>query len=223
MIPVGQLPSVILQSARELHPGLHPLLAETSLVAELERSAIIAIAASTIAVLLSLLIAYALPRARPDRQGPRAAGLFVPLMFAAMFLFLPLWLICLRSNLLTPSVALVLIYALSVLPFCIWQLRCSLDSIPPELEEAARIDGCSAGQFFRRVVLPIIAPNLLVTIVYPLIAAWSLCVITPSILQTNGFDSAAVGIALAPLVVLFLVLSVCLVRNARSSSQISTP
>jgi multiple sugar transport system permease protein len=150
-----------------------------------------------------------------------------------MFLFLPLWLICLRSNLLTPSVALVLIYTLAVLPVCIWQLHGSLNRLPPELEEAARIDGCSAGQFFRQVVLPSIAPNLVVTVVSSLIAAWSLGVITPSILQipgspvllqqTNGFDSAAVGIALVPLVALFLILSVYLVRNARTSSQVSTP
>ncbi len=147
-------------------------------------------------------------------------------MFAAMFVFLPLSLILLRSNVVTAGVALILIYALAVLPVCIWQLRGSLNRIPPEVEEAARIDGCSAGELFRYVVLPIIAPNLVVTIVYALIVAWSLCVIAPSILQipgspalfpqTNGFDSVAFSIAIAPLVTLFLILSVCLVRNART-------
>ncbi len=154
-------------------------------------------------------------------------------MFAAMFLLLPLSLILLKSNVLTPDVALILIYALAVLPVCIWQLGGSLNRIPPEVEEAARIDGCSAGQLFRHVVLPIIAPNLVVTIVYALIVAWSLWVIAPSSLhipgspalfpQTNGVDSVAVCIAMVPLVALFLFLSVYLVLNARTSSQVGGP
>ena len=139
----------------------------------------------------------------------------------------------LRSNVLAPSVALIIFYTLAVLPFCIWQLRCSLNRIPPELEDAARIDGCSAGQLFRHVVLPIITPGLVVTIVYSLIAAWSLCVATPSVLQlpgslvplqqSNGFESTAPFIAMAPLVVLFLLLTVYLLGKARASTQTGTP
>jgi len=232
MIPAGQFTSVILLSSREPHFSFRPLLAETFFAAGLERSAIIAITASIAVLLLSLLAAYALPRSR-SRHGAREGDLFVPLMFAAMFVFLPLSLVWLRLNVLTPGVTLIIIYALAVLPYCIWQLHCSLNRIPSELEDAARIDGCSAGQLFRHVVLPSIAPNLVVTAICSLIAAWSLNVVAPSILrlpgspvlfqQANGFASAAVFIAAAPLVVLCLVLSVYLMRQARPKMQVGTP
>jgi ABC-type glycerol-3-phosphate transport system permease component len=230
MSPVGQLSSAIFFSARELHTSFHPLLAETSFAAGLERPVIIAITASLAVVLLSLGAAYALPR---SRSVQRPDGLFVPLMFAAMFVLLPLSLISVRSNVVAPTAGIIIIYMLAVLPFCIWHLRNSLNRVRPEVEDAARIDGCSTGQVFRHVVLPVIAPSLVVTAVCSLMAAWSFCLIVPSILQIPGsavlsgqsseFDPAAVCIAAAPLVVLFLFLSVYLVRKARAGAQTGTP
>ena len=208
------------------------LLAEMFLAEGLVGSVISAIGATIAALLLSLLVAYALPRTHTAEHGAKV-GLFVPLMFAATVVLLPLFLILLRSNILVPGVALIIGYAFAVVPFCVWKLNCSLNRISAELKDAARIDGCSAGQVFRHVVLPGIAPNLVVTLIYSLIGAWSLCVVTPSILQlpgspvllrqSDGSNSGAAFIAAAPLVFLFLVLIGYLVRHARINSQPGTP
>ena len=98
------------------------LLAEMFLAEGLVGSVIIAIGATIAALLLSLLVACALPRTHPAEHGAKV-GLFVPLMFAATVVLLPLFLILLRSNILVPGVALIIGYAFAVVPFCVWKLN----------------------------------------------------------------------------------------------------
>lgn len=154
----------------------------------------------------------------------------MPLMFAAMFVFLPCGWMLLGSNVVRQSAALIIIYTIAVLPFCVWQLHHSLDRVPPEIENALRMDGCSGGEFFRHFLLPTIAPSLFVTTLFSLIAAWSLCVIMPLILQSSGtailagqpkmLSAAAFSIATAPLALCFLFLSVYLVRSVRTRTHV---
>ena len=59
------------------------------------------------------------------------------------------------------------------LPFAIWNLKGYLDTIPRELEEAARIDGASPNQMFLRIVLPLATPALAVTAFLAFNASWT--------------------------------------------------
>ena len=68
---------------------------------------------------------------------------------------------------------LVLTYLAFVLPFTIWTLRGFVLGIPPELEEAAMVDGCSRTQAFRRIMFPLVAPGLVATGVFAFIQAWN--------------------------------------------------
>jgi multiple sugar transport system permease protein len=69
--------------------------------------------------------------------------------------------------------ALVLIYTLFNLPFAIWMLKGFLAEIPPEIEEAAFVDGASRWDAFRRVLLPLAAPGILASGVIIFAFAWS--------------------------------------------------
>ena len=68
---------------------------------------------------------------------------------------------------------LVLVYATTAIPFCVWTLKGYFDSMPRELEEAARIDGASNWQIFRRIVLPLARPGLAVTALFSFMTAWN--------------------------------------------------
>lgn len=59
------------------------------------------------------------------------------------------------------------------LPFSIWNLKGYLDTIPKELEEAARIDGASPNQTFLRIILPLATPALAVTFFLGFLAGWT--------------------------------------------------
>ena len=59
------------------------------------------------------------------------------------------------------------------LPLTIYTLTAFFREMPWELEEAARIDGCTPGQAFRKVILPLAAPGLFTTAILAFIAAWN--------------------------------------------------
>ena len=76
-------------------------------------------------------------------------------------------------NLTNTIIGLTLTYLVFVLPFTIWTLRGFVDGIPPELEEAAMVDGASRLRAFFTVTLPLIAPGLVATGIFAFIQAWN--------------------------------------------------
>jgi arabinogalactan oligomer/maltooligosaccharide transport system permease protein len=94
-------------------------------------------------------------------------------MFPATLLLLPLYVILNRLGLLNSIVGLVLVYATTAIPFCVWTLKGYFDSLPRELEEAARIDGASPWMIFRRIILPLARPGIAVTALFSFMTAWN--------------------------------------------------
>lgn len=75
----------------------------------------------------------------------------------------------LTNNLL----GLGLLYVCGALPFTIWTLRGFVLSVPPDLEEAAMVDGCSRNGAFWRITFPLLAPGLVSTGIFAFITAWN--------------------------------------------------
>ncbi|MDD5456096.1 MAG: ABC transporter permease subunit [Candidatus Margulisbacteria bacterium] len=67
---------------------------------------------------------------------------------------------------------LIFIYTAFFVPFSIWILRSFFASIPVELEEAARIDGCNGFQVFYKIALPLAIPGIIATGIYVFLTAW---------------------------------------------------
>jgi len=148
--------------------GGEPLLARFAL-----NSALVALATTALGLVLSTTAAYALSRFRfAGRRASLTAFLAVQ-MFPATLLLMPLYVLLDRLGLLSSLVGLVLVYATTAIPFCVWTLKGYFDSLPRELEEAARIDGASAWGVFFRVVLPLARPGLAVTALFSFMTAWN--------------------------------------------------
>lgn len=136
-------------------------------------SIVIALATTAVGVALSCTAAYALSRFRfPGRKAGLTTFLVVQ-MFPATLLLMPLYVILDRLGLLNSIVGLVLVYATTAIPFCVWTLKGYFDSLPRELEEAARIDGASPWMIFRRIILPLSRPALAVTALFSFMTAWN--------------------------------------------------
>jgi len=88
-------------------------------------------------------------------------------------LLVPFFLMLRGLNLLNQLPSLILIYFIFTMPFTIWTLRGFVISIPPELEEAAMVDGASRFQAFMRVVFPLLAPGLVATSIFAFVTAWN--------------------------------------------------
>jgi len=136
-------------------------------------SAIVALATTVVGVLLSCTAAYALSRFRfPGRRAGLTTFLVVQ-MFPASMLLLPLYVLLDQLHLLNSLAGLVLVYTTTAIPFCVWTLKGYFDSLPRELEEAARIDGAGPWRIFFRIILPLARPGIAVTALFSFMTAWN--------------------------------------------------
>ena len=136
-------------------------------------SLVIALLTTVVGVVLSCTAAYALSRFRfPGRKAGLTSFLVVQ-MFPATLLLMPLYVILDKLGLLNSIAGLVLVYSTTAIPFCVWTLKGYFDSLPRELEEAARIDGASPWLIFRRIILPLATPGIAVTALFSFMTAWN--------------------------------------------------
>ncbi|PJF27839.1 MAG: sugar ABC transporter [Phototrophicales bacterium] len=78
-----------------------------------------------------------------------------------------------RWDLYDSHIGLILLYCVFNLPFAIWLLKGIIDAIPPELDEAAFVDGANTFSVITRIILPLAAPGLAVTLILSWIFAWN--------------------------------------------------
>ena len=136
-------------------------------------SIVVALATTVVGVVLSCTAAYALSRFKFPGKKTGLTMFLVVQMFPATLLLLPLYVILNKLGLLNSIVGLVLVYSTTAIPFCVWTLKGYFDSLPRELEEAARIDGASTWMIFRRIMLPLARPGIAVTALFSFMTAWN--------------------------------------------------
>ena len=140
---------------------------------QLGNSLIVSIAVTVIGVGLSCSAAYALSRFRfPGRMTSLRLFLFVQ-MFPGVVSTIPLYIVLEKLHLLDHLGGLVLCYATTAIPFCVFMLKGFFDSLPRELEEAVLIDGGTHFDAFFRVALPLARPALAVTALFAFLTAWN--------------------------------------------------
>jgi multiple sugar transport system permease protein len=71
-------------------------------------------------------------------------------------------------------------------PFTIWMLRSFFQSIPSELDEAARVDGCSHFQAFRRVIMPVMWPGVITTGLFSFLLAYNDFLVSSMLLEAQN-------------------------------------
>jgi arabinogalactan oligomer/maltooligosaccharide transport system permease protein len=251
LYPIIQIVTVALRPADQLlSTSLSPvpkgatlanfriLLTETPFLRWLANSSLIALTVTITGVALASTAGYALSRFRFIGRSSMLNGFLVTQMFPATMLLLPLYLILIKLSLINSYLGVIIIYAATALPFCIWQLKGYYDTIPPSLEEAAGIDGCSRWQSFYLVVLPLAKPAMVITALFSFMTAWNEYVVAALILQdvdiftlplglkmfqSNmstqwGLYAAGALLASIPVVLLFLILSRYLVSGLSSGA-----
>jgi len=118
------------------------------------------------------LAAYALVRISFRANKMIMIGLIGTRMIPEISLVIPLFIMASNLKLIDKPVVLVIAYLTFALPFAIWLMATFFQSIPVELEDAARIDGCSRLQILFKIILPISAPGLVSTGLFVFLLAW---------------------------------------------------
>lgn len=136
-------------------------------------SLVVSIGTVLVVVTTASLAAYAFSKFR----FPGSRVLFYLFVFTLIVphqvTIIPLYAVVSGLRLTNSYLALILPYAAGGLPLSIFLLRAFFDTIPQEIEDAARVDGCSDLGAFLRVVLPISGPGLATIIILQFMGAWN--------------------------------------------------
>jgi len=135
-------------------------------------SLIIAVSSTGLALFLGSMAAYSMTRFH-------VGGNFLPFwvlsirMFPPIAIILPIYIIMRKLHLLDTYYAIIIMHTLLNLPFVVWLMSGFFNEVPNEVDEAAKIDGCSVFTAYFRVILPIVMPGLLATTVFCFITSWN--------------------------------------------------
>jgi len=132
----------------------------------------IASAVTIVCVFVGSMAAYALTRIPFKFNRSIQLGVIATRMIPEVSLVLPLFIIASRLQLINKPVVLVLTYLSFALPYAIWLMAAYFQTVPIELEDAARLDGCSRLGILFRVVMPISVPGLVSTAMFVFLLAW---------------------------------------------------
>ena len=146
---------------------------QPSFVRALVNTAVVAVVTTSIAVLLGILMAYALARFRFPGADVLLIAVIATRMVPRATMLVPFFVMMGNLQLTNTVAALVLAYSSFSLPFAVWMMYGFYLEFPVDLEDAARVDGCSRLQALWHISLPLVAPGVAATAILTFIYAWN--------------------------------------------------
>ena len=171
-VPLSWIPSHLTFSRYTQIFSSHGSTIYANFRASLVNSLIVASSTVAISITVGVFGAYALARLR--FRGQRASLLLFlsTYMVPPIALVIPLYLIMVSLHLLNTRLGLIVVYCTFATPFVLWIMGNYFQTIPKDLEDAARIDGCTRIEALFRIVLPLARPGLLSTMLFAFLIAW---------------------------------------------------
>jgi len=159
-------------------------------------SAVVTAITVTLCTIIGTLASYAVSRFRFAGRRELMMFYLVVRMFPAVMIIIPLFIIMRGVGLLDSRIGLALAYASFLLPVFIWMMKGFFEAVPPDLEDAARIDGASRLGAMIRVVLPLVVGGLVATAVFIAIGAWNEFLFALMLTTSTGSRTWPVGLQL---------------------------
>lgn len=136
-------------------------------------SLLIALVATLIAIMLGVFSAYAMSRFKFKGKG-LSQGIILSLrLIPPITLVIPYFIIFSKLGMLDNYLSMIIMYLTICLPLIVWMMKSFYDEIPIELDEAAKVDGCTTFQTLRHVLLPAIAPGIFAAAALTFIVMWN--------------------------------------------------
>ena len=154
----------------------------------------ITITTAFIGLILASTSAYAFSRWKFPGRKPGLLFLLTTQMIPAAMLVVPIYILAVKFQLINSYRGLALAYSVSSIPFSIWILKGYYDTIPRELEEAAKIDGASQMGTFFRIILPLSTPALAIVFLFNFMMAWNDWIMARIMLQRENMFTWPLGI-----------------------------
>jgi len=158
-------------------------------------SVVVSLMTTALGVFLACTAAYAFSRFRFPGRNQGMLLFLVSQMFPGTLMLIPLFIIIVKwLNLGNTFWGLVIVYATTAIPFCVWMLKGYFDTIPYDIEESAIIDGASAQTIFIRIILPLAKPAIAITALFSFMTAWNEFILASVFMEAESNYTAPVGL-----------------------------
>jgi multiple sugar transport system permease protein len=142
------------------------LFEQTLFARWLWNSLVIGVCVVVITLVTAVPAAYSLARLTGRTGESLGIGIFLTYLVPPTLLFLPLSRVIAGLGLQNSMWSLVLVYPTFTIPFCTWLLMGFFKAMPPEIEEAAIVDGCSLFGAFFKMTIPLSLPGILTAVIF---------------------------------------------------------
>jgi multiple sugar transport system permease protein len=177
----------------------------------LANSAIVATGTTVLSLSMAVVVGYSISRFRYAGRGALSFALFTTQMMPEALLVVPLYAVFVALGLINGLTSLVLANTAFAMPVAVWIVKSALDKVPYEIEEAARVDGCSRGRILFRILLPLVLPSIAAAGVITFFEGWNEYLFATTFIQDQHLWPASRGVAsfigefVTPLPVVFSV------------------
>ena len=160
----------------------------------LKNSLLLSVGTILVAMTCAIPAAYAASRWRFKGRKTLLRSLLILNAFPQVLSLFALFRVLKITGMLNSHMGLIIIYAGSMCVFAIWNMKGYFDTIPIEIEEAAKTDGASDLQTIRRIIMPLARPAIIVTCVMVLITVWNEYLFSTTFLLDSSTYSLAGGL-----------------------------
>lgn len=136
-------------------------------------SLFVAVGTSLLTIVVSLLAGYGFSRYRFPLKGFAFVLILSTMMIPFQSILTPLFLLLAKMGLQNTLIGLVFIYTTLQLPFSVFMMRNAFDSVPKEIEEAARMDGVKGWRMLVQVMGPLVLPGVVTVGLFAFLNAWN--------------------------------------------------
>lgn len=188
---ISRNPTVFPQSFTTQH--YEKLLAASDYATYMLNSVVVALASTLLTLVLAIPAGYAFFRLEFRGRETLYRAILLAYAFPSIVVLVPLFAMFARFGLVDSRAALILVNTAFALPFAIWMLRAFFAQIPPEIEEAARLDGGSPLTILRRILLPLIAPGVGAVAIFAFVTSWTEYVFASVMILSDAKRTLPVG------------------------------
>ncbi|MDO5747486.1 MAG: carbohydrate ABC transporter permease [Actinomycetaceae bacterium] len=158
-------------------------------------SVIVAGITTVLALIVATVTAYALARLQFRGKAIILTIIIATSMFPLVAIVVPLLKLFTDIGWINTYQSMIVPNLSFALPLAVWNLTSFFKQMPVELEQAAMIDGCTPGQAFRRVILPLAAPGVFTTAIIVFINTWNEFLIAVTMVNDTRIQTAPVAIS----------------------------
>ncbi|MER7156085.1 carbohydrate ABC transporter permease [Streptomyces lydicus] len=158
-------------------------------------SLVVAGTTTVVALVLATFTAYAMARLEFRLKRLVLTLIIATSMFPVVSLVVPLLKMFVDFGWINSYQAMIVPSMSFTLPLAVWNLTAFFRQMPDELEHAAMVDGCTRGQAFRKIIIPLAAPGMFTTAIITFIAAWNEFLIALSMTNKPEMQTAPVAIS----------------------------